>query len=539
MRSSAAASYARHPGPLESPRVPAFAVMACVALLVASAAHFLPHQSLWVDETTQLGGIALGAQGVMPWLMGQGPDLGVPPDRMPPLGYLLGIGWSALGLGGETGMRWFGVVCCAIGLAFTAAAARRAWGPSAALAAALFLALSPNVLLFSVEIRAYPVFLMTAGLGLYLFVHALQAETVSGRRAAIGVLVPALLLGVYVHFFGVVFASALIAALSLDAWRERRPFGPVAVSAGLVAALSAGLLPFIVSAQKISVPAEPAGSAAALQAHVVGLVKLVYRLYGHPAMALSVAATAVASTGFVAAIGVGALAGGSGLAEARVRRGVCAAAFAGLAIVTVAAFVVKGFDAVSPSYNVWMLPTAALLLARGVTVQERRWRRVAAAGVAMLLVGSAYATWKIHRLPDAFAHGPQQRLFALIDALGADQVDLVYDGAPDDAAGLIVFPVRYRYGRALPQYVFTAATGPTRFDASDGVSSMPARRRALVIRAQSTGAAELARLLSQAPPAPPPLPAAQWLVEHGARPVAREWRPGLVTAELQLLERLP
>ena len=65
-----------------------------------AAARFLPHQTLWIDEVTQMAGLGLGPIGVVRWLLHPTlTDLGVPSDRMPPLSYWLGWLWAqAFGL---------------------------------------------------------------------------------------------------------------------------------------------------------------------------------------------------------------------------------------------------------------------------------------------------------------------------------------------------------------------------------------------------------------------------------------------------------
>lgn len=74
--------------------------MGCVAVAVASAAAFLPHQTLWTDEAAQLNGLTLGPVEVVRWLTDRVQyDFGTPDDRMPPLSYWLGWAWSrAFGL---------------------------------------------------------------------------------------------------------------------------------------------------------------------------------------------------------------------------------------------------------------------------------------------------------------------------------------------------------------------------------------------------------------------------------------------------------
>ena len=55
---------------------------------VVSAGLFLPHQSLWNDEATQLCGVGLDPVEVTRWLAGWSHhNFGIPSDRMPPVSY--------------------------------------------------------------------------------------------------------------------------------------------------------------------------------------------------------------------------------------------------------------------------------------------------------------------------------------------------------------------------------------------------------------------------------------------------------------------
>src|SRR4051794_10429387 len=77
------------------------------AVTLVAAALFLPHQTLWIDETTQLSGLTLSPVEVVRWLMHPAThDFGVPGDRMPFLSYWLGWAWSRLFGLGETSLRW-------------------------------------------------------------------------------------------------------------------------------------------------------------------------------------------------------------------------------------------------------------------------------------------------------------------------------------------------------------------------------------------------------------------------------------------------
>lgn len=520
------------PRPLSRP-VFIVGLLLSVSLFVASAASFLRFQSIWIDETTQMSGLALGFGRLFPWLMGQGPDLGVPPDRMPPLSYLLGMLWGGVGSMSETSMRWFGVCCSVVGVLATALAARRAVGPLAALVAAVLLLLSPTLLAYAPEIRAYPLLFMFAASATYAFIRALQADEGDRTRWLAGV-TAALVLTTYTHYFGVVLAAALLTALLVDAVRFRKPVPPVLLAGAAVAVLSAGIVPFVAAAVQLSGgPAQPI----VFTDVVVRASKLVYRLYGHPALANSTAMTAVASAGF------GLLLLGSVLAARRMGAacaGLLVAAVVGLAIVVGAAFATRTFDTLAPQYNLWLLPIVVVLLSRGA-VGLTGWRSaLGAVGLALLVAGCGYAVLQIHARPGVYAHGPQRQIIALLDALGPSQVDIVYETAGGATPGHLFFPFRYHYGTALPQYKAESVAGPpVRFDVKDPVAAAPSRSLVMVIDARDVSANELARRFKASQVSQMVLPAAETLKQSGWQSIDRHRYTGLVTANLEVLKKAP
>ena len=68
----------------------------CLAIFSICGASFIVHQSIWTDETTQLGGLTLGPIQVVYWLLGEDYHLDIPFDRMPPLSYWIGQLWSSV-----------------------------------------------------------------------------------------------------------------------------------------------------------------------------------------------------------------------------------------------------------------------------------------------------------------------------------------------------------------------------------------------------------------------------------------------------------
>jgi hypothetical protein len=498
-----------------------------VLFLVAGAARFLPHQSLWVDETTQLSGIALAPGRLLRWLAGSAAlDLGVPADRMPPLSYLLQMAWGLAAGTDEPAMRWLGICCVAVGVSFAALAAARAYGSTAGLGVALFLSLSPNVVVYAVEIRAYPAFLMFSGFSAYALVRTLEAAG-RARRAWLGALSVAAVAAAYTHFFGVVLAGAVFAALLTEAVLHRRPTRDLWVAAGGVALAGLGLYPFVAAAVHISASGTPVAEPARLRA----LVKVVYRLYGHPAMFVSWPALVLATAGFLLLLG-------AALVVARRHEPVHTAALgalaAGFAAVAVTAFVTRGFDPANPPYNVWALPFCALALAAPLAAGSPALRGAAQVGGVLLLAGTLGAAAELQREPDLFAHGPQRRILGLVRELGPDRVALLFE--PDsDAEGHVFFPVRYSFGRHLPQYRSLGTTAdPVPFDPADVIPRFGARPLVIVMRVRHTPASEL-RATNERRSEEPSLPTAERLCQRGFTLLAGERIPGLASADLQVL----
>ena len=191
-------------------------------------------------------GLSLGPTGVVRWLAGGEPnDTGQVRDRMPPLSYWLGWSWSrAFGLN-EASLRWFGVACVAVAAAIVYEAARRAFGTASAWVAGLLFALSPSVIILSVEIRAYPLFTLWSALAFYGLV-CLHAGPPDRRRTVYAALALVLPAAVATHFYGAVLAGSILTALVILNGFGAGRFRPIAGLAGVSAVTMALTLPFVV-----------------------------------------------------------------------------------------------------------------------------------------------------------------------------------------------------------------------------------------------------------------------------------------------------
>jgi hypothetical protein len=414
--------------------------VAVIALFVGSAALFLPHQSIWNDEATQLSGLTLSPVEVAHWLVdSRRQDFGVPGDRMPPLSYWLGLAWAQLFGLTEISLRWFGIVCAAPAAGLVFLTAYRTFGPLPGWAAGLFFALSPNVCYTAVEIRAYPLFLLTSAAAWYCFTRLLT--DVEGRRpvtwAALAIWI---VLGIYVHFFGVVLAGALLLALLVERLYRKQSVAPVLVIGVAVAFCAAGIIPFILGSATLS-----GGGERRERVYEVG--QLLYRLVAHGTMRVYGAAEISAILG-AATLGIIGF-----LVPTTSRRAYLAlvgSLAAGLGVSIAANFVLNALTAARVSYATWALPGVCVALTAGLSL-ERGWlRSLAGAAAVLLLVGNLVGVAQLWTHGEYFAHGPHKRLQALLGELDISRMAVIHDGQ-SDTYFLVQSPLRYANGRELTQ----------------------------------------------------------------------------------------
>ncbi len=462
----------------------------CAALLVVLCALFIPRQCIWVDESTQLAGLSLPPMEQARWLVGHDADrFGVPPDRTPPLSYWTGRLWSsAFGLT-EPSMRWFGVVLSVGACIFVVGAGRRLAGVWGAVAAGLLFALSPNIISTAVEIRAYPLFLLTASFTLYSMIRSIEADAKEATRWLVLMSVGCLL-SVYTHFFGVVLAAACFGACLAVALLARKPIRPLVIAGVAVGVLSLGLVPFITSSAAMSAPEVGAGS------RVRDVARLIFRLVGHPAVAVSKPAIGLAALG---SIGLALLAIAFG--KTGPRRSLIIAIALGLAATMAAGMVIKSFDALKPTYSTWLLPAIAMLFASATSIAAKPLRYIARGSVVAVACAQLYGAAMLARHGEAFAHGPHRMLEQMIQG-HRDGLTVVHEAGT--AWGATYFPLRYEFGPDLPQYLGTSADSgevaklPANKDKSPGLA-IP-HDRVLVIASTAMRTPEIAQFLHGSTP---------------------------------------
>jgi hypothetical protein len=425
-------------------------LIAAVVTAVA-AALFLPHQALWIDETTQLSGLTLSPAEVIRWLIHPSThDFGVPGDRMPFLSYWVGWLWSRPFGVNETSLRWLSVVLTAGAAALVASAGTRAFGRISGLFAGLFFGLSANVCVTAVEIRAYPLFLLTTAGALRAWVIILRTpEGAPGRQPQRPwqpwlVLTGWLLAGLYTHFFGALFAGVLVLGLAADRLMSRRPLRPVLALGGVLAVAAVGLAPFVLASVGLS------GETARDRGHEIAA--LLYRLLGNPATSVHPVVTALL---FLSAATLVVTTARLPSARRRVVGLLLLVLGAGLAISIAANFVLHGFTAAKVSYSSWALPVLSLVLAAPLAHAGARLAMAALAASLVFLACEGAGIAELARHGDHFAHGPHRRLQHVLDRLPPARTAVVHVDS-DDAYGAVYFPLRFSYGPGLTQLVATA-----------------------------------------------------------------------------------
>jgi hypothetical protein len=509
-------------------------MFAVIALAIVSSAAFLRYQTLWLDEATQMSGLTLSPVELTRWLAGLARhDFGVPGDRMPPVSYWLGWVWSRIFGLNETSMRWFGVACRVGAVALVFRATRRLFGVEAAAIAGALLALSPNVTVASVEIRAYPVFILTAaGTVDALSMILSDPEAEAGRRAwpwiRLGVW---MVLCVYTHFFGLVLAGAVLLVLFVLVVRGRQRLKPVLGLAGIILGCAVALVPFVRASIDISDEQT--------RHRLRETAQMFYRVVGHPVLTVQPVATALALLSvpalFLCIWHMPPTPRRSALALVGVLS-------AGLICAALANGLMHGFTAAKPMYSTWTLPVVSMALAAPIGNLSKRWGAFALS-IALLLVGAnAFGAAELALKGDLFSHGPQRQLQAMLDGLGRDQTAIVH-AEPTDPYPFVFFPCRYVYGTALTQFVAerpspTPILG-TPLDVADPIAQqrLLAFRYLMLVRSREESAADLVRQIHRGPTAFGPTSAQVSLESAGW--TVREQRHFLsfLSVEVVVLER--
>lgn len=490
----------------------ALAALTILMVFAAAAVMFAGHQSIWIDETTQMSGLALPFKVQLGWLTGQvAAAPGVPPDRMPPLSYWLGGIWAGVFGLSEAAMRSFGIVAMLAAAPAIWLAARRIGGTAGALCALGVVFLPAGMIVEAVEIRAYPLFFAFSAWALLAFVMALEdRESRAGPLAALGVL---LLAATYTHFFGVVLAGLIWLTLLVVVLAERRKVGPPLVAALAWCGASAGIVPFVAGALHVSAAgavsaAKPAASA---KEALIDTAKLAVHLVASSASFIY-PAVAVVALAAVAGLLILAIGGSRGTSRhGGILPWLLLPAAAAFVILPVLKLKIASFDVLAPHYNLWLVPLFALILSGAFGSDRVAFRRMAFGLTGLLFAASLASDAVLLRHPDAFTHGPGAWIAAEITDPARTLV--VHDATGD--WGAAYFPVYYLTTGRVTQ-ILLAPDGSRQQILPGGLAAAPdwptdRFDRILFVKAASTSTAELASFLRSAKgcqlPAPQILPA--------------------------------
>ena len=515
----------------------------CALTLVVGARYFLPSQVIWLDEATQCSGLRLDPVQVVRWLARtETHDFGQFSDRMPPVSYWLGWAWGRTIGTDEAAMRWLGVACVAMATVFVFLAARRGFGSRAGWAAGLLFASSPGIVMIAVEIRAYPLFLLTSAASYYALIRVTERTSLPaadpaapGRWAWFAILSLTLSAAVGTHFFGVVLAGAVLSTIAAISWRSRRTIGGLLAVSGLVGLAVMAVVPFVRAAiGNIRGPAN-LGVITGLES----VYKLFLELNDHPSLMVD---PTVEACFFV---GLSILVIAATRSDSRATRALALTLGAGLGAVALTQLSVgrAGFNVCSVNYNLWMKPGFCLFAAAGVGSRSRIVRRFAGAAACLIITTQGIGVVQLACRGDHFAHGPHGAIASMIQGLKSTDLAVLHD----DGSGRLVFvanPIRHEFGPDLEQFRLLGGTDGSFVIPLNGdptprrVEALP-HRYLLVVRCSPTGDQDLIRQIRSGDRPIDPGP----ILNHGhastgRRLIRRDHQVARISARMEVYERI-
>ncbi len=409
------------------------------------AGIFARSQSIWVDETTQLVGLAQTYRTSIEWLAGSRPEMpAVPFDRMPPLSYVIGIAWASVFGLTENSMRAMGVFFASAAIPALYLSGRLVGGRLAGAFAVVFVMFSANILGLSSEIRAYPIYFAAIAWATYAYCNLVILGN-SARYYLI--LVIFLLLSMYLHFYGCVAVFCFGISLLIVRLINKETVVPVIGWFALLGIASLGLLPFIFAATELSAVPDGASGDGGVAAVVRATARLVYRMVAHPVYEI----IPLLRWGHLLIVGL--LVCIAGLALFRSPRKLPVALLLPLAIgfVFLAAvdFAVAGFDVQAPHYNIWMLPLAALFLTVSIFNAPRLLQSIGSVLLVCLMITTVLGSTLLLRNSGLYSNGPGDWAVGQIDGPGPTLV-IHTDNA---SWASLYFPLVYAKGDQVEQWL--------------------------------------------------------------------------------------
>ena len=518
-----------------------------LAIFALVAFRFSFVESIWTDESTQLSGITLDVYDMIRWLANLDPNpFPVPPDRQPPLSYLLMKLISALG-GGELALRWLGIALVVGSAIVLFRAVKLVIEPTWALFSVAFFILRPEMALLAVDIRPYPALLFLTTVALY---YTIQASISEERVIVLRSWALALTAGVmasYDHFFGLIVLGCVslsaLANIVLNRFYVRSIILLITISA--IATLP--VLVFVFGAFGISqAPSETSEDLSLTKELIVNVIELVRLGYwtvgGGPVIGsnLFVLVVALLSTLALLPSMIG------GVWQAALRVGVndqrsstivfvFAAAGVGVLILIAARFAgVESFAILSEKYNIWLWPVASLAFGFAASVGRKS---IVVPAALTLIVARSMALLLFNANASHFSHSASDAMDRLITEYDVEAI--LYEEGTQWAAPY--FGTNYRRTDNYPQFVVAMGDEGLSFQRiKDGGAlrplGAPKVMRVIVARYENMDQASLRQSLRGSSPSLSRGELAETLLSEGATLQATVEYPSFIGARLDVLD---
>lgn len=494
-----------------------------VALFLLAASVYMEPRGIFEDEAAQISGLRLGPIRLVGWLTGGRPrDYGTPiGDRMPPLSYWVGWIWS-LGFGlDETAMRALSALMTASAVLLVGLAAARWIGSARGAAAAVVLGLSPIVVAEGADIRPYGQFLALSALSVALWARALRSDPRATPRL-LALLVAALILCMYTHFFGVVLTAALLGSGFLLHYRAGRPVRPWLIAVAITAVASVGLAPFVRGSLELSKGNAVAPDSSSDRKQMVRAIAQYFLppvvSSAPPLLALGVGALGMLGIGWL-----GLLIGAARRREWPRHAEILLPLAIGWLSVAAIAGAADRFEPFRLTYNLWSMPLFAIALVVPLAATEGWVRLATRVGLAALILVDLLAAAECVRHRDWMGHGPDMAVRRAVAGRGPGGLALVHDVGPWFRFASI--PASLEFGDELRQYGSDGSSeGTIQLLPDEGQAIAPESldvRSIVVVRLDHVSWRQL-RGRAPGPVVPPIGPVASRLASHGWRLVDSE-----------------
>jgi hypothetical protein len=239
-------------------------------------------------------------------------------------------------------------------------------------------------------------------------------------------------LAAYTHFFGVVMAGVLWLSLFLVRLAHREHLLSVLIRCGITIALCSGLIPFILASARLSAGGGSADPS--LVEMIREAVRMAARLWMHGVHWSSPLLTGMALLGMGVLLLVALF---NWSRNRRLTLGLLLPLVLAMGLLNVLNLVIGGFNVLSPSYNIWLVPILSICAVSALAVQ---WARGLALFAAMCLIGAHIgADIQLMRHSSFYSHGPGDWLAREIT--NPEATIVVHDGAGN--WGHVYFPLYY------------------------------------------------------------------------------------------------